>query len=145
MGVGGLLAVPAKTARDAARPAERAVVRRQAGGERRVATRPRPDERSDLSNLLAAAWWLTGGCWPVGGGMVLPTEAPASTQRRLTTHEQIRGRAGDSQSRCQRAQARRGAPPCRQHGQFTDSTRKVACFYRLPSAQRIRYARTAPG
>ena len=34
MGVGGLLAVPAKAARDAARPAERAVVRRQAGGER---------------------------------------------------------------------------------------------------------------
>ena len=64
MGVGGLLAVPAKTARDASRPAERAVVRRQAGGERRVATRPRPDDRSDLSNLLAAAWGLTGGSCP---------------------------------------------------------------------------------
>ena len=34
MRIGGLLAVPAKTARDASRPAERAVVRRQAGGER---------------------------------------------------------------------------------------------------------------
>jgi len=29
-----------------------------------------------FSSLLAAAWGLTGGCWPVGG-MVLPTEAAA--------------------------------------------------------------------
>ena len=40
--------------------------------------------RPNLSSQLAAAWGLTGGCWPVGGGMVLPTEASASAQRRLT-------------------------------------------------------------
>jgi len=49
MRIGGLLVVPAKTAR----PAERAVVRRRAGGERRVATRPRPDDRSDLDPAAA--------------------------------------------------------------------------------------------
>jgi len=37
-----------------------------------------------FSSLLVAAWGLTGGCWPVGGGMVLPTEAPASAQHGLT-------------------------------------------------------------
>ena len=30
------------------------------------------------------------------GGTVLSTEATAAAQRRLTTHEQVRGRAGDS-------------------------------------------------
>ena len=36
--------------------------------------------------------------------------AAASAQRSLTTHEQVRGRAGDSQSQCQRARARRRDP-----------------------------------
>src|SRR5262249_38128459 len=43
---------------------------------------------------------------------VLPPEAPASAQRRQPTHEQVRGRAGDSQSRqASVARARRGALP----------------------------------
>jgi hypothetical protein len=44
---------------------------------------------------------------PGGSGMVLRTESPASAQRRLTTNEQISGRAGDLHSR---AGNRRGVP-----------------------------------
>jgi len=32
----------------------------------------------------------------------------------------------------------------KQHGQFTDSVRKVRCLRAVPGARRIRYPRTAP-